>query len=89
LNVHFSGDAWDDYLHWSRNDPDILRRVNELIEDARRRPFAGLGKLEGLRGDLSGWWSRRITSEHRLVYRVRGRTGEDQRIEVVQCRFHY
>jgi toxin YoeB len=60
-----------------------------LIEDARRHPFTGLGKPEALKGDLSGWWSRRITGEHRLVYRVQGRRGEDQRMEVIQCRSHY
>jgi toxin YoeB len=63
--------------------------VNALIEDARRHPFAGLGKPEPLKGDLAGWWSRRITAEHRLVYRVQGRRGADQRIEAAQCRYHY
>ena len=63
--------------------------ANELIEDVRRHPFMGLGKPEALKGDLSGWWSRRISGEHRLVYRVQGRKGEDQRIEIIQCRYHY
>lgn len=89
MNVEFSDDGWEDYLYWSRNDADTLGKVNELIEDARRHPATGLGKPEPLRGTLSGWWSRRITREHRLVYRVRGRLAEAQRIEIIQCRFHY
>ncbi len=67
----------------------MLLRLNALIEDARRSPFKGLGKPEPLKGDLSGWWSRRITGEHRLVYRVAGEPGEDQRIDIVLCRYHY
>ena len=70
-------------------DLDIHRRLNELIEDIRHTPFMGLGKPEALKGDLSGGWSRRITREHRLVYRIQGRKGEDQRIEIIQCRYHY
>lgn len=89
MRVHFADDGWDDYFHWSLTDPAIHRRLNELIEDVRRQPFTGLGKPEALKGDLSGWWSRRITGEHRLVYRVQGRKGEDQRVEIVQCRYHY
>lgn len=89
MKVHFGDDGWDDYLHWSKADPVLHRRLNELIEDVRRHPFTGLGKPEALKGDLSGWWSRRITSEHRLVYRVQGRKGEDQRVEIIQCRYHY
>jgi toxin YoeB len=89
VNVHFGDDGWDDYLHWTRTDSTIHRRLNELIEDVRRHPFTGLGKPEALKGDLSGWWSRRINGEHRLVYRVQGRKDEDQRIEIIQCRYHY
>jgi toxin YoeB len=89
VRVHFSDDGWDDYLHWTKADPALHRRLNELIEDVRRHPFAGLGKPEALKGDLSGWWSRRITGEHRLVYRVQGRRDDDQRGEIIQCRYHY
>jgi toxin YoeB len=89
LDVHFSDDGWDDYLHRSRSDPDLHRRLNEIIENLRRTPFSGLGKPEALKGDLSGWWSRRITGAHRLVYRIQGRKGEDQRVEIIQCRYHY
>ena len=89
MNVCFTDDGWQDYLHWTQADIDTLQRLNALIEAVRRQPFAGLGKPEALKGDLSGWWSRRITGEHRLVYRVRGRQGEDQRVEIIQCRYHY
>ena len=89
MKLCFSDDGWADYLFWAGNDSDRLRRVNSLIEDVRRNPFTGIGKPEALKGDLSGWWSRRITGEHRLVYRVSGRAGEDRRIEIIQCRYHY
>ena len=80
--------AWEDYRYWQQTDWNTVRRVNALIEDARRNPFKGIGKPEPLRGDLAGWWSRRITGEHRLVYRVTG-TGTDQRLEIAACRYHY
>ncbi|MBX9702500.1 MAG: Txe/YoeB family addiction module toxin [Acetobacteraceae bacterium] len=89
MRVHFTEQGWADYQHCVAADPAILRRANALIEDARRRPFAGLGKPEPLKGVLAGWWSRRITGEHRLVHRVEGRAGDDQRIVVVACRYHY
>lgn len=89
MKVWFTAEGWDDYLHWTTADPDTHRRINALIEDARRHPFTGMGKPEPLKGPLAGFWSRRITREHRLVYRVGGKSGEDQRIEVVQCRYHY
>ena len=89
MNVHFTDIAWQDYQNWVRYDEVILRKVNDPIEDARRRPFIGLGKPEPLKGDLADWWSRRITGDHRLVYRVAGKRGADQRIEVASCRFHY
>jgi toxin YoeB len=88
VRVHFSSDGWEDYLHWVATDPATLRRLNALISDAQRQPFTGLGKPEPLKGDLSGWWSRRITGAHRLVYRAQGQD-QDQRIEVIQCRYHY
>ena len=89
MKLFFGEDGWHDYLHWARGGRDIFDRVDRLIEDARRNPFAGLGKPEPLKGELAGWWSRRITGGHRLVYRVAGRPGEDQRLEIAQCRHHY
>jgi toxin YoeB len=80
--------GWEDYLHWQGADPKVLRAVNSLIRDAMRQPFKRLGKPEPLKQDLKGWWSRRITGEHRLVYRVTG-AGEAQQIEIAMCRYHY
>jgi toxin YoeB len=89
MKVHFTEDGWDDYRHWVEADSAVLLRVNVLIEDVRRNLFKGLGKPEPLKGDLSGWWSRRISGEHRLVYRIAGKAGVDQRIEIGMCRQHY
>lgn len=88
MRVHFTDNGWDDYFYWYHHDTDIHSRLNALIEDARRMPFKGLGKPEPLRGDLSGFWSRRITGEHRLIYAVEGK-GDSQCIIIAQCRYHY
>lgn len=88
MNLLFTPLAWEEYLLWQANDPDGLARLNALIADARRDPFRGLGKPEPLRENLSGWWSRRITREHRLVYRCIG-IGEQKRLEIAQCHGHY
>jgi toxin YoeB len=87
--VHFSTNAWSDYQYWVENDPATLGRVNSLIRNVQRTPFSGIGKPEPLKRQLAGWWSRRITGEHRLVYRVEGRAGLDQRLEILMCRYHY
>lgn len=84
MRLVFSASAWDDYLHWQANDPKLLARLNGLIRECSRTPFHGTGKPEPLRGALSGWWSRRLTQEHRLVYRVEG---DD--LLIAQCRYHY
>ena len=76
--------GWEDYLYWQVNDKKILFRINDLIKDAQRNPFTGLGKPEPLKGNLSGCWSRRINEEHRLVYMVK-----EDCIYILQCRFHY
>jgi toxin YoeB len=88
MKLIFGPRGWDDYLFWQENDRALLRRVNELIKDVLRTPFTGIGKPEPLLGDMKGWWSRRITREHRLIYRVRG-SGDDQALEIASCRFHY
>lgn len=88
MRLLFSDQAWEDYLHWQTADPAMLRRINDLIKDCRRSPFEGLGKPEPLRGNLKGWWSRRINTADRLVYRVAG-AGAAQTLEIAQCRFHY
>jgi toxin YoeB len=83
-----SSQAWDEYLYWQSEDRKVLERINVLLKECMRDPFRGTGKPEPLSGNLSGWWSRRIKSEHRLVYRVSGR-GEVQALEVAQVRYHY
>jgi toxin YoeB len=80
--------AWETYLFWQRTDPAIVGKINALIKDIGRSPFKGIGKPEPLKGPLSGWWSRRITDEHRLVYRVVGSPAA-QVLEIAQCRYHY
>ena len=88
MKVVFADRAWEDYLYWQDADRNILERLNSLIEECRRSPFIGIGKPEPLKGDLKGWWSRRITLEDRLVYRVTG-AGADQALQIAQCRYHY
>ncbi|HEV2532039.1 Txe/YoeB family addiction module toxin [Phenylobacterium sp.] len=88
MKLVFADPAWEDYLHWQATDPTTLERLNTLIRECMRSPFKGVGKPEPLRGDLQGWWSRRITLEDRLVYRVSGK-GAAQQLEIAQCRFHY
>jgi len=88
VKLVFSEHAWEDYLYWQASDQAALDRVNALIKECQRTPFKGTGKPEPLKGDLKDWWSRRITLEDRLVYRVAG-SGDEQRLEIAQCRYHY
>ncbi len=88
MKLLWTEESWEDYLHWHDQDTRVLARINELLRDTRRNPFRGIGKPEPLKGDLSGWWSRRITGDHRLVYRVTGR-GVAQQLEIAACRYHY
>lgn len=88
MRIVWTQAAWEDYLQWRQNDQKIFAAINELIKDIQRSPFRGLGKPEPLKHKLSGWWSRRITAEHRLVYRLSGK-GEMQQLEIAQCRYHY
>ena len=83
-SIEFVPDAWDAYLYWQSQDRKTLKRINALIQDAMRDPFAGIGKPEPLRGNLSGYWSRRIDDTHRLVYRANEST-----LVILACRFHY
>lgn len=84
MNITFHPQAWDDYLYWQSTDKARLRKLNLLIRDIQRDLFDGLGKPEALKNDLSGFWSRRISSEHRLVYRI-----DDGELVIAQCRGHY
>ncbi len=88
MKLVFSGRAWAHYLYWQANDAKLLARSNSLLEECCRQPLRGLGKPEPLGGNLTGWWSRRLNSEHRLIYRVSG-TGGAQALEIAQCRYHY
>lgn len=89
MQIVFTPHAWEDFVYWIDNDPDTVKRIKELIKSITDSPFKGLGKPEPLKYDLKGFWSRRITSEHRLVYRVTGKKGVDQIVSIIQCRFHY
>jgi toxin YoeB len=82
--VAWSSNAWEEYLHWQKHAPAMVEEINGLIEEISRDPFRGTGKPEPLKGDLTGFWSRRITKVDRLVYIV-----QDGIIYVMQCRFHY
>lgn len=84
MEIIFMSPAWEDYLFWQKTDKKSLKRINELIRNCQRTPFEGIGKPEPLRGNLSGWWSRRIDHEHRLVYRY-----ENYKLFILQCRKHY
>ncbi len=84
MNVVFAPQAWEDYVHWQTADRTILKRINRLINDACRSPSDGIGKPEALKYGLSGAWSRRITEEHRLVYRVVG-----EELQILQARYRY
>jgi toxin YoeB len=84
MNIQFSSRAWEDTLYLQQFDQKVLKKVNELLKDISRSPYEGIGKPEPLKHALSGFWSRRITDEHRLVYRVEGKT-----IQVAQACYHY
>ena len=84
MKLMFSNEAWEDYLHWQKQDRKMVERINNLIKQVQRDPFVGVGKPEPLKHALSGFWSRRITDEHRMVYRV-----TEDALEIAQLRFHY
>ncbi len=84
MRLIFSDHAWEDYLFWQKTDKKILQRINVLIKDTKRSPFEGMGKPEPLKHVLAGYWSRRITEEHRMIYKTYLDT-----LEIVQLRYHY
>lgn len=84
MKLIFAEPAWDDYLHWQKTDRQMVKRINQLIREISRTPFEGIGKLEPLKHALSGYWSRRINDEHRIVYRIEG-----DAILIAQLRYHY
>ena len=84
MRLIFADEAWDDYYYWQKSDKKILKRINLLITDIKRNGYEEIGKPEPLKYNLSGYWSRRITAEHRIVYKI-----EDDSVMVAQCRCHY
>jgi toxin YoeB len=84
MKLAFSTQAWEDYLYWQKTDKKILKRINLLIKDIQRSPYEGIGKPEQLRHGLAGYWSRRIDSEHRIIYKCK-----DGMILIAQLRYHY
>ena len=84
MKVVFDQDAWEDYLYWQKADRKIVQRINALIKDIQRSPFDGVGKPEGLKHAMSGYWSRRITDQHRIVYSIK-----DDELRIAQLRYHY
>ena len=80
----FADEAWEDYLYWQKQDRKMVERINKLIREIQQEPFSGVGKPEPLKQALSGFWSRRVTDEHRMVYLVEG----DQ-LQIAQLRFHF
>lgn len=84
MKLTWSLHAWEDYLYWQQTDKKLLKRINALIKDIMRNPFDGIGDPEPLKHNWSGYWSRRINREHRIVYKV-----EDSTLVIAQCRYHY
>ena len=84
MKLIFSENAWEDYLYWQRSDKKILHRINALIKEIKQHSFVGIGKPEPLKQALSGYWSRRINEEHRIVYKV-----ASDAIYIAQLRYHY
>ncbi len=84
MKLIFSENAWEDYLYWQKTDKKVLSRINKLIKEIKREPFEGIGKPEALKHSLTGYWSRRISEEHRIVYKI-----TDDALLVAQLRYHY
>jgi len=84
MKIVFLDQAWEDYLYWQGTDKSMLKKINSLIKEIERMPFEGNGKPEPLKHNLAGLWSRRITLEHRIIYRI-----ENEAVIIHQCRYHY
>ena len=84
MRITFKDEAWEEYIHWQSFDKKMLKKINTLIKDIKREPFEGIGKPEPLKYELSGYWSRRITQEHRLLYEI-----FEENIIIISCRYHY
>lgn len=84
MKINFTETAWNEYLYWQNQDKKTMKRINHIIKDIDRNYYEGIGKPEALKGNLSGWWSRRIDDTNRLVYRIKGDV-----VEISQCKGHY
>jgi len=84
MNVLFSNEGWEDYQYWQANDIKLLKKINDIIKDIKRNSNQGIGQPEKLKGNMSGWMSRRINLEHRIVYRI-----DSDAIVIIQCKYHY
>ena len=89
MNFEFTSHGWEDFSYWIETDEEVVVRIKDLLKSIKQNPFKGIGKPEPLKHSLKGFWSRRITGEHRLVYKVSGKKGVDQKCYIIQCRFHY
>lgn len=89
MEIFFTVYGWEDFCYWIENDTEKTIKIKDLIKSIKQDPFRGIGKPEALKHNLKGFWSRKINSEHRLVYCVKGKKGVDQKCIIIQCRFHY
>ena len=89
MTIQFTPHAWEEFSYWTDTDKRMVKKIQALIRDLQRTPFDRLGQPEPLKHDLAGFWSRRISGEHRLVYTISGLTREEQVCTIIQCRFHY
>jgi toxin YoeB len=89
MNFEFTENGWEDFEYWMETNSEIVEKIRGLLKEIKKTPFHGIGKPEPLKYDLKGYWSRRITGEHRLVYKVESKKGLNQKCYILQCRFHY
>ena len=89
MNFEFTENGWEDFQNGIETDSTIAQKIKDLLNEIKKTLFQGIGKPEPLKCDLKGFWSRRITGEHRLVYKVEGKKGVNQKCYIIQCRFHY
>ncbi len=89
MNFEFTENGWEDFQYWIETDSDNVEKIKNLLHEIKKNPFQGSGKPEPLKYDLKGYWSRRITGEHRLVYKVEEKKGIDQKSYIIQCQFYY
>lgn len=89
MHFEFTENGWEDFEYWIETDSSIVEKIKVLLKEIKKTPFQGTGKPEPLKHDLKGFWSRRITGEHRLVYKVEGKKGLNQKCFIIMCRFHY